>query len=46
MKGQVEQEHIMWFIVLIIIVIVLVALFYFFGYNLIKDIIQKRLLGQ
>jgi len=45
MKGDVSQ-YMWWFVVLIVIVILIVALFYFYGYNLIREIIQKRLLGQ
>jgi len=45
MKGDVDQ-YIMWLIILAIIVIVIVALFYFYGYNLIKGLLQKGLLGQ
>ena len=46
MKKGTMSADIMWFIVLLIIVIVIVVLFYFYGYNLIKQIIQQRLLGQ
>jgi hypothetical protein len=45
MKGDINQ-HMLWFIVMLIIVVLLVAMYYFYGYNFIKDIVQKRLLGQ